>query len=401
MQAIQKNGFTDLTLSKNGHHSAIFARSAKDIEEGIPFYGRVFRFKDQHNRRFLEHIPETKAITIDQFLKKNPIPAKYQVDCEELSHEIMEFFVDPEDISERIQQEYSKQQPQFNQPTIPHQQPTYLDAQIRENIRLQAKAEIRDEYESRIRIKNDEIEAYMRKNLELTASISQMNSTKYAELDALRKEYESQITQSKQELAELKQEIAILKIKQEVNQPESPWKYILEKLGEMAPAAIQYLQAQQQPQPQQQSLQPHHEPQEQQDMTAQQFVQEFAHNLIELAKAKLNETNPELDQVIGFVHNNLEFMKANGVQVEAADWLNIAAEIANHALENKIAAEKLADVLFPVINHLVTNNTAKTMLKMVPATNVVDALCASYNVNPSPAVRKLLVKVIEQFKAKS
>ena len=277
---------------------------------------------------------------------------------------------------------------------------------------------LKDRYESKIDDLKDKNESLTRELSELRNDLHTTMRTHFSEIDKIKEEKAAEIADLKNQLHEKAIKIAVIESGGE--NKKSIAETLVEKFGDSIPellssitaAANQAQSAQQtipqqagqpyyeQPQAQQNPGNPGEQPstQDQTEMTSEQFIDDFFTNMLNLGKQKMQEQDPDLDQLVGYVHNNLEWLTSNGAKPEADHWLDAANNLATFAIEENIPAKKVAAVLMPVLEQIVTSTAAKMALKAFPASEVTDMLFKMYDIKADAKVKKLITSVIEEFK---
>jgi hypothetical protein len=123
---------------------------------------------------------------------------------------------------------------------------------------------------------------------------------------------------------------------------------------------------------------------------------QIADGLKNLAIQVLTDKNANLAKYATAVQQQMAINKQNGITLDAGQWVLMAKALSEKAVKEEINPDRVAAVIEPALAGV--PKMYRGMLKALDAEPAANMLFNSFNIKASPAVKKVVVKVLEALK---
>jgi hypothetical protein len=118
-------------------------------------------------------------------------------------------------------------------------------------------------------------------------------------------------------------------------------------------------------------------------------------SLIERALHVLTNPNANFQEYAMNVQQQLALNRANGIQLDAGTWIQMAKVLSEKAIEKEITAERVAKVIEPVLGGA---KKYSFFLNMMDSKQITEKLFNQFNIEANEQVKALVVKVFDALK---
>lgn len=382
------------------------ATTDQQIYRDYPFTGTLLVFNEESGEyQFVKHFDRpTKLSEISK--RREVSTGDYMITRRSDSGEDIEI---PFSIQAGSRKDASKQAPQA---------PSHIDI---ESLRSKIKEEIHSDYNRAIQLYKSEADTYSRRVADLQTQLADIHHKFSQEKVELVTSHHNELGVLRQEISELKLQLAIAKVKAELGDgfvdeiddetDENPaWLKALNAIAPMirdamsspalasSPAShiaevtdVTTTAAQLSEVAEPSAAQPNPDP-------MQNALQQFYNTIIQGAMDAMTAQNaPSTKKLAKFVSDQLSILAQSGVAPSARDWTMIATHLATEAVRLNVTPERVAQVISPMLDNL---EAAKTTLRYVPADTAADLLFKAIGFEPAAPIRQLIISVLTVFKQK-
>lgn len=375
-----------------------FATNANEILENFRFFGILLKKQDDGFKR-IETISRRNAKCIDE-VRSQYGPGDYQLRL-----------TDPDGQEDRISFTVkAPQKTEDNAKSGPLEQEHFLSG-----LRRDLKDEIRSDYEadlkrlqSRLQIKDDELDEKSKKVRELLEEIGELRSHLANQVRAETEPLRVEVKQLERELQTLRDQLRDKEIELRLLDSEdnsSVVDAIIDALDNPAisqivqgflggqSANIQQLNDGQRVNPETSSEQPVNETNE--DMS--NMLQGVFNSMIQKAAGAMMEQKPDLAGLKQFFDEATATLQQHNVQTGPQFWIQLSRTLIQFAQQNNVTAAKAAETIGPILERF---DQARTVLESVSPEQASKLLVNMYRLQISEAEQKFLTAVLGQFKEK-
>ncbi len=147
------------------------------------------------------------------------------------------------------------------------------------------------------------------------------------------------------------------------------------------------------PQPETKS-QSHQQPTQKEQMA--QVKQHLSQQLIHAALEVLTDKNANLEAYATEVQSQLALLRQQGITLDAEQWVQMAKVLGERAAEREITPDRVAKVIEPALAGL--PQQTRMMLSIISPQAAAEKLFSMFNIEASPAVKGIVVKVLDVLK---
>lgn len=370
------------------------AKSAEEVESNYPFSGMLHRFNEE--------------LGTYQFVKLIEKPIKLSDFQRSPSNQGGEYKIITDVNGEQIEFEFKVAEPEIKA--------TEKASQLREDeiskIKMDTRALVSQEFESRMNGYKDDIEQYSRKYRDLLAENAALSTKEFQARQALIEKHHAREMELMTQISDLKSELAIANLKADFNEDDKGFQSkLMDLVAEVAPDLLKNFAPQgaienpaQLPEGEMEvtdlnDIEVHEEMQHTQQIDPAAVRAEFRKKLLQHAINALKKENPDIqafqNQVFGMVN---QLTQAN-VAIQSGDWIQSIKAISNFSLKNEVPSEKIASLLHPVVSHFTSGSKAvRIAFKSMPADGLVDMLLSQFNIEAPEPLQNLLVEVFTHLK---
>lgn len=132
--------------------------------------------------------------------------------------------------------------------------------------------------------------------------------------------------------------------------------------------------------------------------TPEQVKNELGSRILNAGLSVLMDKNANLKAYKAQVESQLALLRQQGITLDAAQWVQMAQMLANKAVEEQINADRVAHVIEPVLSGI--PKQYRFMLKAINSKAAAEQLFSAFDLDASPAVKKVVVNVFDVLKNK-
>jgi hypothetical protein len=127
-----------------------------------------------------------------------------------------------------------------------------------------------------------------------------------------------------------------------------------------------------------------------------QIKERFLQGLKDTAFEALTADNQHLKQYAHVVRSQMGLFKEQGITVDTQQWIQLTKMLANKAVNEEISPGRVAKVVNPLLANVPPQY--RTMLTLLDSAKAANILFQSFNIEASPQVKGVVVKVLEVLK---